>query len=350
MGYSGLGVGQSVGKAVWLYPIVEKTLKLSGVTPGQKVVIYTDTGRNKNFFDTFFAAASNLGAEVIGMISNPGYGGHAEKTREPPRTIIEIMKESDFVVDLPTNHWCYTNAYNEVLDSGTRILLSCSDEELCIRLAPSEEIARLTEEAARILTGASSVRIVSEAGTDLTFNVEGRICNAQVGYVSSASRWDNFPSGLVEVAPVEDSVNGTLVLAPGDPVVELNRLLTEHVKLTIRDGQIIKIEGNGEAKLLEAWFEQWDDPSVRRVAHIGFGTDHRADLFSGEAMDWESLLGGVNVAFGVNTARFLGGKNHAKAHIDIIVRNANFYADNLPMVKKGELVFWKGRAQAAEEE
>lgn len=339
MGYTGIGYGGSVGKSTWLYPTVEKTLKLSGLSPNEKVVVYTDTNRNKNFFDVFFAAASNLQAKVIGAISNPGYGGHAEETRVPPRPIIELMKNSDLVIDLPTNHWCYTEAYNEVLDSGTSILLSCSDEDLCIRLAPDEEIIKRTEKAAEILTKASTIKLISDSGTNLTLNKEERSCNPQVGCVSKSKIWDNFPSGLVETAPIEDSANGTLVIAPGDPVVELERLITEPIKCTIKDGRIVKIEGKGEAKLLEEWFEQWNDPKVKIIAHTGFGTDHRAELFSEHAMDWESLYGGINIAFGANTARFLNGKNYAKAHIDIIIRNADFYANDKLMVKKGKLVY-----------
>lgn len=339
MGYSGRGVSEGIGKWIWLYPVIERTLKLCGLKRSDRVVIYTDTNRNKVISDTFFAAVYNFQAEVIEVVSNPGYGGHGENTRQPPRSVIDLMKTCTFVIDLPSNHWAYTEGYNEVLDSGVRILLSCADEDLLVRMVPTEEVIEKTKKGADILTKASRIKITSGAGTDLSLSVKGRKCNAQVGCVDELRPWDHYPSGLTEIAPVEDSANGTLVLAPGDPVVELERLITEPIRIALKDGLIIGIEGGGEAKLLEEWFEQWNDSKVKRFAHIGFGTDHRANLFSYEAMDWESLLGGINVSFGVNTARFLEGKNNARAHIDIVMRHGSLKADEIPVVEKGKLVY-----------
>ncbi len=339
MGYGGRGASQGVAKWVWFYPAAESTLRQCGIKKNDNIIIYTDTNRNKDIFDTFFAAATNLGAEVIGIIANPGYGGHSEATREPKRMVIQQMKACDLVIDLPSSHWAYTDAYNEVLDAGTRILLSCADEDLCIRLIPIEEVIQRTVRGAELLTRASTLKLTSQSGTNLTLSVEGRVCNPQVGCLGDSRQWDHYPSGLTEIAPIEDSANGTLVLSPGDPIVELNRLLTESIVLTIDGGQITKIEGEGEARILEIWFDQWNDPNMKTLAHMGFGTDHRANLFTGEAMDWESLLGGINVAFGVNTARFLGGKNSARAHIDIIVRNTTMQADETVLVREGKLVY-----------
>jgi len=339
MGYSGIGQGQSIGKDIWLYPIIERTLKLSGLKKSDKTLIYTDTNRNRNIFNAFYTAANNLCDSVFAVVDKPGYGPYATKSREPDPRVIKLMSESNFIIDLPTNHWCYTHAYNEVLDSGAKMLLSCSDEELIYRLAPIDEIIQKTEKAADIITGKSKIRIVSDAGTDIEMSIRGRVCNAQVGAVSEKRRWDNFPSGLTEIAPVEDSVNGTLVIAPGDPVVELNKLINEQIRCEIRGGEIINIEGGLEAKHLRDWLNQWEDPAAKVIAHTGFGTDFRATIFSTEAMDWESLEGGINIAFGSNFARFLNGKNVAKSHIDIILMNASFYVDDLLMVDKGKLVF-----------
>lgn len=338
MSYSGIGQGPSIGKQIWLYPVIEKTLRLSGLTKDHKVVIYTDTNRNRNIFEAFYAAANNINNNVFAIVGQPGFGGHGEKSREPDSRIIEIMKTCDFIIDLPTNHWCYTHAYNEVLDSGAKILLSCSDEELLHRLAPTEEVIRKTHRAAEVITKSKTIRITSEAGTDLTMSVEGRVCNSQTGSLSDIYRWDNYPSGITEIAPIETSLKGTLVIAPGDPIVELDKRITERIVCTIEDGMIVKIEGGLEAKLLSDWFDQWNDPAVKIVAHTGFGTDPRATIFSTDAMDWESLEGGINLAFGANFARFLNGKNIASAHMDIILLDSNFYADEQILVEKGKLL------------
>lgn len=336
MGYSGIGQSPSIGKNVWVYPVVERALRLSGLKPEDKVVILTDTNRSQSIIDAFFAAASNINDNVFLIVRKPGFGGHGQQSREPNRAIVDVLKTCDFVIDLPTNHWAYTHAYNEVMDAGAKILLSCSDEELLYRLVPDEKVMQRTRRAANLITAAKTLRITSDLGTNLTMSVEGRVCNAQSGAVSEEFRWDNFPSALTEVAPVETSLNGTLVIAPGDPIVELDKRVSEKIVCTVENGSITKIEGGLEAKYLQDWFDQWNDPAVRTVAHTGFGTDHRATIFSQEAMDWESLDGGINLAFGANFARFLRGENIASAHIDIILLNSNFFADDVQLVKDGK--------------
>lgn len=338
MGYGGIGQGPSIGKQMWLYPTIEKTLRLSGLKEDDKVCILTDTNRNQNIFEVFFAAANNINKNVFAIVRQPGFGGHGEKSREPSEQIVDILKQCDFIIDMPTNHWCYTHAYNEVLDSGAKILLTSEDEELLYRLAPREDIIEKTRIAARILTECDEFRIKSDAGTDLVMSLKGRVCNAQSGATSEEFRWDNYPSGITEIAPLETSANGTLVIAPGDPIVELDRRVTEKIVCTFENGRITKIEGGLEAKYLEDWLDQWNDPNVKVVSHTGFGTDPRATIFSTEAMDWESLEGGINLALGANFARFLGGENVARAHMDIILLNASCWADGKLLVDHGKIV------------
>lgn len=338
MGYTGTGHCISEAKLAWMYPTIEKVLRMCGLKPGLNVVIYSDTNRSKEITDAFFAACLNLGTDVIRLMTTPRTGGVGEESRQPPRAAVEMMKKADFVIDLPTNHWVGTPVYSEVLDAGTYMLLSDSDEELIVRIAPTEETIRRTVNGAEMLTEAKTVRIVSRAGTDLTLSVEGRTCNAQTGVVGGNKKWDNFPSSLTEIAPVEDSANGTLVISPGDPIIEFNRLVMDPIKCVLKGGRIVKIEGGADAQVLKEWFEQWYDPNSYVTAHTGFGTHPMADLLSGQAMDWESLYGGINIAFGVNEGRILGGKNRAKSHIDIILRNADFYADDEILIKEGKFV------------
>ena len=336
MAYTGTGYAPSIAKSIWVYPTIERVLKLCGVKSGKKVVVYTDTNRNKDISDMFFGACVNLGADVIEIVTTPRFGSFTDESRNPPKLALEVMKKSDLVIDLPTNHWAYTSSHDEVLDAGAYMLLSETDEELIVRLAPTEETVRRTENGAEMLTRAKSIRIVSEAGTDLTFSVEGRTCIAETGIVGGSKKFDVFPASLIEIPPIEDSTKGILVVAPGDPIVEFNKLVDEPIKCTIKDGRIVTIEGGRDAIMFKEWYAQWDDPNVYVTAHIGFGTHHNADLLSGQAMDWESLCGGVNIAFGANKS--LGGNNLAKGHMDIIIRHADFYADDEILVKGGKLV------------
>lgn len=338
MGYGGVGQSSAICKGAWVYPALEESLKMSGLKPEDKVCILADTNRNKEIFDYFYAAASSICPSTFAVIIKPGFGGHGEKSREPDPMIVEILKQCDFVIDMPSNHWCYTDAYNEVLDAGTKIVLTSEDEDLLYRLVPRKDIMERTRRAAKILTDCKEFRIKSDLGTDLVMSLEGRKCNAQSAAVDDEYRWDNYPSGITEIAPIENSLNGTMVIAPGDPIVELDRRVSEKIVCTFKDGSLVDIQGGMEAYYLKEWLDQWNDPNVRTVAHTGFGTDPRAILTSGEAMDWESYEGGINLALGANFARFLGGENRARAHMDIILLNSSCWADGQLLVDHGKLI------------
>ena len=158
----------------------------------------------------------------------------------------------------------------------------------------------------------------------------------QDGLAPNPGDWDNYPAYQVACAPLEDSASGRLVLEPGDLFVTLKRIVAEQTVLELEDGHIVNIEGKGEAEMLRTWFAGWDDPNAYTTSHIGFGCDPRADVNSYQLMEWETLAGGVMIAFGANILRFLGGKNQSRAHIDVVMRKADFLLD-------GELIVEGGR-------
>ncbi|MGH9323302.1 MAG: aminopeptidase [Vicinamibacteria bacterium] len=94
---------------------------------------------------------------------------------------------------------------------------------------------------------AGEVRVTTPAGTDLRFRIADRPVNFQDGNASPAraakgvvliDREIELPAGAVRVAPIEESVQGTIVFPPsqwsGRPVLRL--------KLGIVDGKVTSVE------------------------------------------------------------------------------------------------------------
>jgi 2,5-dihydroxypyridine 5,6-dioxygenase len=125
---------------------------------------------------------------------------------------------------------------------------------------------------------------------------------------------------------------------PGDIILPLKRIVSSPITIELRGGRITSIEGSADAALLRSWFESWRDPNSYVIAHIGFGCDPRAEIAAMQLMEWESYAGGVMIAFGANDGIFLGGSNRASSHIDIVLLNADFYADGQCLVSRGEFV------------
>jgi len=137
-----------------------------------------------------------------------------------------------------------------------------------------------------------------------------------------------------------------MVIEVGDILLHLGRYVRSPIKLTIREGKIVKFEGGFDAKLLQGYFEAAKEKNAYQVSHIGWGTEHRAQWHSiglnfrevGGLMDSESYYGNMQIAFGSNFTSDLGGKNVCKFHIDIPCRNHSFYVDNQLVVDKGVII------------
>ena len=76
---------------------------------------------------------------------------------------------------------------------------------------------------------------------------------------TGSGRWGNLPAGEAFVAPVEESVEGIVVV---DGSMSPLGLLAEPIKLTIQRGKVIKIEGGREAEELSRFLEELSDPML----------------------------------------------------------------------------------------
>jgi 2,5-dihydroxypyridine 5,6-dioxygenase len=330
--YSGLGP-PNLGRQAELLPVLMEVLGRSNVRAGQKVVLYTDTKKNKDLVDAFFQASILLGAETAVLYTTP-----RQNDRTPFPIALHAMHGADMILDLASAMWIYTEALSQLLDEGKRILSCVSDVDTCIKLAPTDVLVNRVNAAGPMMGRAEVLKVTSQAGSDLTLNKKGRKGSFQDGLAPNPGDWDCYPAFQVAAAPLETSANGRLVLQQGDLLVTLKRIVLETVTLDMRDGRIVNIQGGADALMLRDWFAQWDDEKAYTTSHIGFGCDPRSEVGSNNLMEWETIAGGIMIAFGANTLRFLGGSNRSAAHLDIVMRQADFALDCAQVVRGGEFV------------
>jgi 2,5-dihydroxypyridine 5,6-dioxygenase len=337
-----------------LVDLFRRHLELCKVKKGESVIVFTDPWMNQHYAAAAFGAALQLGADVFIMTvpstiggMDPTAGSHSAVLSG--RTVTEAWKNADMVIGTasPAIQWLYSTAHNEALDAGTRTLMVFEPEDVLRRMFPCQEVKERSIRGAEVMTKAKTIRVTSDAGTDFVMDKTGIVGEAQYGIADVPGRWDHWPSGLVACNVIAGSAEGTLVLGVGDITFRLGRYFTDPVKLTLRGGKIVKIEGRADAILLEDYFKSARDPRAYcGPAHIGWGTDHRAQYFSlamkyrehGGHMDSESFMGNVQTAFGRDIFRGLGGTNDVNFHIDFPCRNCNFYLDDKLIVKNGVIV------------
>lgn len=318
-----------------LFSSAQKAMKYSQVQAEENVVIFTDSGRNPATVNAFLTAAAGTGAEALLVKMQ----SRDRPLREPPDAAVQAMVAADIVFDLASHPWLYTQATNTILDSGTRMLQVFVNDDTIIKRPPEEFIARREEIARSLLEQCETFRITSPYGTDIIMERGSRPVHTQGGFVDHPGDWDSLGVNLGAFAPPEDKANGTLAFY-GTMYLPPHLFITEKpILATVIDGRITHIEADHkEARLLDEWFKQWDDPNSYVIAHTGFGIDHRAELDPPDPGAWESLMGGVNIAFGGNNIPQLGGQTACKSHMDCVLLDVDVEINGKKVIEGGRFI------------
>ena len=182
----------------------------------------------------------------------------------------------------------------------------------------------------KILDSAKEIRIKTDAGTDLTFNVDGMTSAINVGNYQEQGSGGNMPAGEVYIPPKGYyGVSGILVVDGSMKTAEGTILLDEPVKLYIEEGRVVKLEGRS-AFHLEKTFQKYEDRAkypyrVRHIGELGIGINPGAILIGSTIMD-EKVLGTAHVGIGSNY--WFGGDIRTVFHGDQIFKSPIIFVDD----------------------
>ncbi|MBS7644196.1 aminopeptidase [Candidatus Bathyarchaeota archaeon] len=202
-------------------------------------------------------------------------------------------------------------------------------------LALSEDEYRDMQASAQrlqqILSSASVIRVVTRLGTEVQLSVEGREWISDVKITKE--HWGNLPCGELFIAPLENSLNGVLVVdgAIGDFGVP-PKFLYIHVK----NGVIHRVECADQKFLNEVRSHLAHDELAMRVGEFGIGFNPKADPRSPNMLDAEKAAGTVHIAFGNNTD--FGGQNTSGTHRDFLLLDPTLQADGRTLMRIGKLL------------
>jgi leucyl aminopeptidase (aminopeptidase T) len=295
-----------------------------------KVLVVTDYEKLK-VGNAFALTCRGLGAETVIAIM-PLTGEHGN---EPPATIAAAMKAADIVFAPTTHAITHTRARLEAFAAGAKVvILRGVTEDMLVKGAMTvdfQELKKRTQAIAQVLTGASEIRVTSDAGSDVTFSVAGRNAFSLDGFFHDDYGFATLPPGEAPICPVEGTTNGTLVFDYSmDGIGKLNQPL----KLEVEKGEVVSVSGGVEdVQFLEQIFAR--DTTARNIAEFAIGTNPNARLIGNLAED-KKLAGTVHFAIGDNES--LGGVVRSSIHLDGLMLKPTVLADQQPLVQKGKLV------------
>jgi 2,5-dihydroxypyridine 5,6-dioxygenase len=230
-----------------------------------------------------------------------------------------------------------------ILQGGARVLyISNEHPEALERLAPSSADEQKVRAGMRLLRSAKSMQVSSQGGTELSIRVEGAQVGGVWGYTEKPGTLSHWPGGLCLAFPKASSVNGTLVLAPGDLNLTFKRYVESPVRLKIENDYVTDISGAGvDAELMREYFSAWGDREAYAVSHVGWGMNPRARWEALAMYDQRDSNGTEQRAFAGNFLYSTGANEvagrHTLGHFDLPLRHCSVTLDGRPVVKDGVL-------------
>src|SRR5918995_1347702 len=154
--------------------ICRQQLTLSGVREGETVAVLTRGAERGEYADAFLWAIQKLGAAGYHMrlpapASASGAWAVGDSGLGQNPLAVEALKAVDLVVHC--TFLLFSPEQFAIQDAGTRILTAVEPPELLARLMPTTELRERVETGAELLAKASSMRITSAHGTDVTYKL-----------------------------------------------------------------------------------------------------------------------------------------------------------------------------------
>tara|TARA_B100000315_G_C14544265_1_gene572452 strand:- start:218 stop:1267 length:1050 start_codon:yes stop_codon:yes gene_type:complete len=179
------------------------------------------------------------------------------------------------------------------------------------------------------LDRAKEIKVKTEKGTNLVFDVEGKQAIANVGDYKEAGTGGNIPAGEVYIPPKGlGGVNGKLVIDGSMRCDEGTMLLKEPLELEVKEGRIVDIKGMYKGLLEKTLIRREDRAKyperVRLIGELGIGINPKAVLIGSSILD-EKVLGTAHVAIGSNA--WFGGEIRTVLHLDQVFMAPKIFLD-----------------------
>lgn len=308
---------------------------------GETVVVTYDAGSDQNLVDDIFDAASKLKLKIVASKNNSApYAGRALEPHIAIDALSHLVKRSDIWIELNSNWLLYSKVYEDALEfNRTRyICLVGMNREIadrCIGSVDIEATLRFQEALSNLTRNTKEMSYTTPNGTDVSFKNDPNRPVIAEGDVKDPGEY--MLIGQVDWAPIESSINGTIVFDGSvNPPYELGKI-KEPIKLDVSKGQVVDIRGGKEAEIYSNWLKGLNDDNMYRFAHISYGCNTGAKL-SGNVVEDERLFGILEWGLGNQADSFLGENFKAISHSDGLTLNPTLYGDGELFIKSGKFV------------
>lgn len=303
-----------------------------GLRRHERFLLVTDDAVAGEISDAVVRIASELDADPV----------HARIPRrmtsgqEPPAPVAAAMIAADVCLCLASRSIYHTRATGEAKASGTRGLFNGpSSLDAWTHGAMTADFAAIREVAVRLadrLRGARWVSVTSPAGCDVKVSIAGREPKGwYTAIVREPGEISALPGGEVSFPPVEGTSSGVIVV---ERVMTDIGALSEPIRITVRDGLAVKIEGGEEAGRLRELID--GVPGATNIGELGIGMNPMARV-SDDITESKKAAGTVHFALG-DSAGGYGGTVECPLHLDGLVFAPTIAIDGEVVIQDGRML------------
>jgi 2,5-dihydroxypyridine 5,6-dioxygenase len=307
---------------------------------GETFVITADTGSDERVIEAIATAAFACDAKpmVIYTAAPLGRGKEADSFL-PSESLTAALLKADAWAELNKQAILYSTIYETALRGNKKLRhlgLGGSNVDLIVRnigRVDFPNLEKFLKQVTQKTLSAKHMRITTSTGTDVEFNNKpDRKVNMEVGYADSPG--SHFMAGQVGWAPNFESINGVIVY---DGSVAPLGILKEPIRLIIKKGEVVKIEGGNEATEYEKWLKSFNHPQMLKLAHVCYGFNPGAKL-TGVVLEDERIWGATQWGIGNVGDIYVPGGISAPSHSDGICLNSSVWLDGVQIMDKGQLL------------
>jgi len=308
--------------------------------PGETFVITADTESDDRVVEATAKAAFACDAKpMVIRTASPLVSGTAGEGMLPWESITAALIKADAWVMFNNKSLLYSSVTKNAMKENKKLRwmdLIGMNVDMMIRNIGRVDYPTLKEFMNLVTQKTSSakhMRITTPAGTGVEFdNVPGRKVNLELGYAHTPGTY--MMAGQIGWAPNLESINGIIVF---DGSVHPLGLLKEPIRLTIKNGEIVNIDGGKEAIEYNNWLKSFDHPQMFKIAHVCYGFNPGAKL-TGDVLEDERIWGATEWGIGHVGDILIPGGIFGPSHSDGICLNSSVWLDDVQIIDKGQIL------------
>lgn len=301
---------------------------------GDPFLIITDTANDIALGEACLAAGLRADADAQLIVKPRLARGRASK---PGPILSDAIRASKLILEF-CGGIVRAEATIEAREKGARLLSTYVKgiEDYAVRAlldVDYEAMIRNAERVAELWNETEQGRVTSSDGTDVSFELGSRKSVIGDGALSEDGEVDFFPGAQVSIAPVEETINGVIVVDASDSVQGVVR---QPYSLIMKDGVIDAVEGGSQADTMREWLKSRGDETIYHLCHFTIGLNPEAGI-SGNMIEDERKLTAVDFGFGYQDPSFGGTVGYSPYRTDVMLASPEIYVDGKLMSGDGAL-------------